>query len=166
MWKSISLSHALVSKQGHSLWTPDRSLWPRITASGKSRQMLLSSSSIVIFWARVRVSAVLHVGDDVLLIARAAQRAAMHQLRAKLIVGAANGKALFGHIALEGARVLAVGGLKLVQAGWSPAGWSCRCLPCPRVPASPFSQSIYEILDAEIARRAMYLNCKFLKLSS
>lgn len=72
MWKSISLSHALVSKQGHSLWTPDRSLWPRITASGKSRQMLLSSYSIVIFWARVRVSAVLHVGDDVLLIARRA----------------------------------------------------------------------------------------------
>lgn len=122
MWKSISLSHALVSKQGHSLWTPGRSLWPRITASGKSRQMLLSSSSIVIFWARVRVSAVLHVGDDVLLIARAAQRAAMHQLRAKLIVGAANGKALFGHIALEGARVLAVGGLKLVQADVPLAG--------------------------------------------
>ena len=89
---------------------------------GKSRQMLLSSSSIVIFWARVRVSAVLHVGDDVLLIARAAQRAAMHQLRAKLIVGAANGKALFGHIALEGAQVLAVGGLKLVQADVTLAG--------------------------------------------
>ena len=84
--------------------------------------MLLSSSSIVIFWARVRVSAVLHVGDDVLLIARAAQRAAMHKLRAKLIVGAANGKALLGHIALEGAQVLAVGGLKLVQADVTLAG--------------------------------------------
>lgn len=34
MWKWMLESHFLTLKDGHSLWTPGRSLWPRISASG------------------------------------------------------------------------------------------------------------------------------------
>ena len=34
MWKWMLESHFFTSKHGHSLWTPGRSLWPRISASG------------------------------------------------------------------------------------------------------------------------------------
>ena len=47
----------LTGKQGQSLWTPSSSLWPMISASGKSAFRETSSVWRVSFWAGVRVSA-------------------------------------------------------------------------------------------------------------
>ena len=57
MWKSISFSHFLTSKQGQLLRTQGRSRWPRISASGQSRARPQRRSSRDSFWAGVRVLA-------------------------------------------------------------------------------------------------------------
>ena len=62
-----------------------------------------------------RETAVLHIGDDVLLVARAAERSTMLQLRAVLVIRAAEGEHLLGHVALEGTQVSAEYRLKLIQ---------------------------------------------------
>ena len=62
-----------------------------------------------------RETAVLHIGDDVLLVARTAERSTMLQLRSVLVIRAAEGENLLGHVALEGTQVSAEYCLKLIQ---------------------------------------------------
>ena len=70
------------------------------------------------------VAAVLLVGDELLVVGGAAERSAVGHLRTVLVVRSADGECHLGHVALEGAQVLAEYHLKLVETEQSLAAES------------------------------------------
>ena len=80
----------LTGKQGQSLWTPSSSLWPMISASGKSAFRETSSVWRVSFWA---AEVQLAVAGDVVVVAAALPAAGLvhlvELLHRDVLVGAA-----------------------------------------------------------------------------